>query len=114
MIRRPPRSTPLYSSAARDVYKRQVITPHWTSAMAAFGYVAGFYLCLLILEVWFAFRADIVAMSKVRSGIMGKVDVWLSLGADDGAARALAIDHKVARIWSMIGMPAACGLHGYV
>ena len=26
MIRRPPRSTPLYSSAASDVYKRQVDT----------------------------------------------------------------------------------------
>src|SRR5660398_282488 len=26
MIRRPPRSTPLYSSAASDVYKRQMIT----------------------------------------------------------------------------------------
>ena len=26
MIRRPPRSTPLYSSAASDVYKRQDIT----------------------------------------------------------------------------------------
>ena len=28
MIRRPPRSTPLYSSAASDVYKRQVQIPH--------------------------------------------------------------------------------------
>ena len=28
MIRRPPRSTPLYSSAASDVYKRQVIERH--------------------------------------------------------------------------------------
>ena len=27
MIRRPPRSTPLYSSAASDVYKRQASTP---------------------------------------------------------------------------------------
>ena len=27
MIRRPPRSTPLYSSAASDVYKRQVLPP---------------------------------------------------------------------------------------
>src|SRR5660397_290072 len=27
MIRRPPRSTPLYSSAASDVYKRQVVQP---------------------------------------------------------------------------------------
>jgi len=91
-----------------------VITPHWTSAMAAFGYVAGFYLCLLLLETWFAFREDIVAMSKVRTGIMGKVYGWLTLGSDDVSQRALAIDHKIARILSMIGIPAACGLHGYV
>ena len=91
-----------------------VITPHWTSAMAAFGYVAGFYLCLLLLETWFAFRADIVAMSKTRAGFMGKVYGLLTLGSDDVSERALAIDHKVARILSMIGIPAACGLHGYV
>jgi Ni/Fe-hydrogenase subunit HybB-like protein len=91
-----------------------VITPHWTSAMAAFGYVAGFYLCLLLLETWFAFRADIVGMSKDRTGSMGKVYGWLTLGSDDVSPRALAIDHKIARILSMIGIPAACGLHGYV
>ena len=91
-----------------------VITPHWTSAMAAFGYVAGFYLCLLILETWFAFREDIVALSKVRTGLLGKVYGWLTLGSDDVSPRALAIDHKIARILSMIGIPAACGLHGYV
>src|SRR3989338_4324226 len=91
-----------------------VLTPHWTSAMAAFGYVAGFYVCLLLLETWFAFRADIVAMSKVRAGIMGKVYGWLTLGSDDVSQRALAIDHKIARILAMIGIPAACGLHGYV
>ena len=28
MIRRPPRSTPLYSSAASDVYKRQIYWSH--------------------------------------------------------------------------------------
>ncbi len=91
-----------------------VITPHWTSAMAAFGYVAGFYLCLLILEVWFAFREDIVAMSKARPGIMGKIYGWMALGSDDVSPRALAIDHKFARILSMIGIPSAMGLHGYV
>ena len=91
-----------------------VITPHWTSAMAAFGYVAGFYLCLLLLEIWFAFRADMVAMSKTRTGIMGKVYGVLTLGSDDVSPRALALDHKIARILSMIGIPAACGLHGYV
>jgi Ni/Fe-hydrogenase subunit HybB-like protein len=91
-----------------------VITPHWTSAMAAFGYVAGFYVCLLILETWFAFRADIVALSKTQSGVMKKVYGALTLGSDDVSPRALAIDHKIARILAMIGIPSACGLHGYV
>jgi predicted membrane protein len=91
-----------------------VITPHWTSAMAAFGYVAGFYLCLLLLEIWFAFRADIVAMSKIKTGIMGKVYKLLTLGSEDVSEKALAIDHKIARILAMIGIPSACGLHGYV
>ena len=91
-----------------------VITPHWTSAMAAFGYVAGFYVCLLLLETWFAFREDIVMMSQTRTGFMKKVYGWLTLGSDDVSPRALAIDHKIARILAMIGIPSACGLHGYV
>ncbi len=91
-----------------------VITPHWTSAMAAFGYVAGFYICLLLLEVWFSFRADIVAMSKSRTGIMQKVYQALTLGSDDVSQRALDTDHTIARRLAMIGIPGACGLHGYV
>src|SRR5660398_329665 len=37
MIRRPPRSTPLYSSAASDVYKRQAygLISHWTAYLKA-------------------------------------------------------------------------------
>ncbi|MFZ2301295.1 MAG: NrfD/PsrC family molybdoenzyme membrane anchor subunit [Gallionella sp.] len=91
-----------------------VITPHWTSAMAAFGYVAAFYVCLLLLETWFSFRADIVAMSKSKTGIMQKVYQALTLGSDDVSPRALATDHTIARRLAMIGIPGACGLHGYV
>jgi Ni/Fe-hydrogenase subunit HybB-like protein len=91
-----------------------VLTPHWTSAMAAFGYVAGFYIVLLLLETWFSFRADIVAMSKSRTGIMQKVYQALTLGSDDVSPRALHTDHTIARRLAMIGIPGACGLHGYV
>ncbi len=91
-----------------------VITPHWTSAMAAFGYVAAFYIFLLLLETWFSFRADIVAMSKSRTGIMQKVYKVLTLGSDDVSQRALDTDHTIARRLAMIGIPGACGLHGYV
>lgn len=91
-----------------------LITPHWTSAMAAFGYVASFYVCLLLLEVWFAFREDIVHLSKTSKGFMKKVYGVLTLGSDDVSPKALALDHKIARILAMIGIPGACGLHGYV
>jgi len=91
-----------------------VITPHWTSAMAAFGYVAAFYVCLLLLETWFSFRADIVKMSKTRTGVMQKVYKLLTLGSDDVSQRALDTDHTIARRLAMIGIPGACGLHGYV
>lgn len=91
-----------------------VLTPHWTSAMAAFGYVAGFYVFLLLLETWFSFRADIVALSKTRTGIMQKVYKALTLGSDDVSPRALHTDHTIARRLAMIGIPGACGLHGYV
>ena len=91
-----------------------VLTPHWTSAMAAFGYVAGFYVCLLLLETWFSFRADIVAMSKSTTGIMQKVYKALTLGSDDVSKSALDTDHTIARRLAMVGIPGACGLHGYV
>ncbi|MDX8403740.1 MAG: NrfD/PsrC family molybdoenzyme membrane anchor subunit, partial [Mariprofundaceae bacterium] len=45
-----------------------VLTPHWTSAFAAVGYIAGFYIIVLILEIWFAFRADIVAKTQNSRG----------------------------------------------
>src|SRR5665647_3487684 len=44
MIRRPPRSTPLYSSAASDVYKRQLLRPPTVDGGLADPRPAG-YLC---------------------------------------------------------------------
>jgi len=91
-----------------------VITPHWTSAMAAFGYVAGFYLVILVLEVWFAFRPDIVAKSKTAEGSLRLLYRGLTLGSDDVSPAALAYDQKWARALAIIGIPSAAGLHGYV
>ncbi|MDE2625039.1 MAG: polysulfide reductase NrfD [Betaproteobacteria bacterium] len=91
-----------------------VLTPHWTSAMSAFSYVAGFYVCLLLLEIWFAFRADIVALAKTKAGFAGRIYRLLSLGSDDVSPVALAIDHRFATALAIIGIPSAGGLHGYV
>ena len=89
-------------------------TAHWTSAFAAFAYVAGFYAILLILEIWFAFRVDIVAMSQTAKGVLGRFYRLLTLGSTDVSERALAYDRKWTKVLAAVGIAAAAGLHGYV
>ncbi|MGZ5617203.1 MAG: NrfD/PsrC family molybdoenzyme membrane anchor subunit [Usitatibacter sp.] len=90
------------------------ITPHWTSAMAVFGYAAGFYLFLLVLETWFAFRPYIVRQSMQRKGPMGWFFHVLTLGSHDLSVKAMRYDRKWIFTLAVIGIPAAHGLHGYV
>lgn len=90
------------------------ITPHLTSAMAVFGYAAGFYLCLLILETWFAFRPHIVRQAQERKGALGWAFRVLTLGSYDLSENAMRYDRKWIFALACIGIPAAHGLHGYV
>ncbi len=89
-------------------------TAHWTSAFAAFGYVAGFYAILLALEIWFAFRVDIVAMAQTAGGAAGRIYRLLTLGSYDVSERALASDRAWTKVLAAIGIASAAGLHGYV
>ena len=91
-----------------------VLTPHWTSAMAAFGYFAGFYVILLILEVWFMFRPYIVQQAQERKGLLGKFCYTLALGSYDLSEKAMRYDAKWIFALAVIGIPGAHGLHGYV
>jgi len=91
-----------------------MITPHITSAFVAFGYFALFYVCLLILEIWFVFRVDIVARAQSATGLVRQFYRALSLWSDDVSERARAVDHKFMFALAVIGIPAAHGLHGYV
>ena len=90
------------------------ITPHLTSAMAIFGYAAGFYIFLLILENWFAFRPDIVEQAQKRRGLPGWFYRVLTLGSYDVSENAMRYDRKWIFALAAIGIPAAHGLHGYV
>src|SRR5450631_1147548 len=89
-------------------------TAHWTSAFAAFGYVAGFYAILLVLEIWFAFRVDIVTMAHTAQGAMGRIYRLLTLGSTDVSETALAYDRQWTKVLAAVGIGAAAGLHGYV
>ncbi len=91
-----------------------VITPHTTSAFAIFGYAAGFYAILLILENWFVFRPYIVQQAQRRKGPLGWFYRVLSLGSYDVSETAMRYDRKWIFALAVIGIPAAHGLHGYV
>ena len=91
-----------------------ILTPHLTSAMAIFGYAASFYVLLLLLENWFAFRPEIVAKAHSSTGPLRYFYRALTLGSNDVSANAMKYDHKWLFALAVIGIPAAHGLHGYV
>jgi Ni/Fe-hydrogenase subunit HybB-like protein len=91
------------------------MTPHRTSAMAMFGFVYLWYLmAVLVVEIWLDFRADIVALSQSTTGLTRWMYRAMTMGSDNVSKRALAIDERVGWIVTLIGIPSAFLLHGYV
>lgn len=91
-----------------------MITPHATSAFAIFGYAAGFYVILLVLETWFVFRPHIVQQAQQQTGPLRMLYRILSLGSNDVSDKAMNYDRKWLFTLAIIGIPGAHGLHGYV
>ena len=92
-----------------------MITPHSTSAMAIFGFVYLWYLMVvLLLEIWFDYRRDIVIWSKEKKGMVKWIYKFLTLGVTDLSPKALKWDEKLGYIVTVIGVPSAFLLHGYV
>ena len=90
-------------------------TPHSTSAMAMFGYVYMWYLmAVLTFEIWLDYRREIVLMSQSSKGAMRLIYKVMTLGSTNISERSLAIDERVGWIVTLIGIPSAFLLHGYV
>jgi Ni/Fe-hydrogenase subunit HybB-like protein len=91
------------------------LTPHTSSAMAMFGFVYLWYLmAVLVLEIWLDYRRDIVVMSQTATGWTRWVYRVMTLGSSNIGERALAIDERVGYLITVIGIPSAFLLHGYV
>ena len=90
-------------------------TPHSTSAMAMFGYVYLWYLmAVLVFEIWLDYRREIVLLSQSSKGLLRLIYRVMTLGSSNISERSLAIDERVGWIVTLVGIPSAFLLHGYV
>jgi Ni/Fe-hydrogenase subunit HybB-like protein len=91
------------------------LTPHRQSAMAMFGFVYLWYLmAVLLLEIWFDYRKDLVLTWRASTGWKRRVYGVLTLWSDDISPEALKLDERLGYIITIIGIPSAFLLHGYV
>jgi Ni/Fe-hydrogenase subunit HybB-like protein len=91
------------------------MTPQPTSAMAMFGFVYLWYLLgILLIEIWFEYRQQLILMAQQAQGLMKGVYGALSLFSKDLSPEALAFDKKASKFVTIIGIPSAFLLHGYV
>ena len=91
------------------------LTPHRSSAMAMFGFVYLWYLmAVLLMEIWLDYRRDIVLKSQTATGLERLVYRVLTLGSDNISERSLRIDERLGYFITLVGIPSAFLLHGYV
>jgi Ni/Fe-hydrogenase subunit HybB-like protein len=99
-----------------------LMTPHFTSAIAAFGIVFLTYGIIVASEIWFVYRGFIVESVLTLRGKQERsvVDTLrlaiytvLAMGAMDLSAESLHRDERAVGVLAGIGIPVACFLHGY-
>ncbi|OGF17080.1 MAG: polysulfide reductase [Candidatus Eisenbacteria bacterium RBG_16_71_46] len=91
------------------------LTPNLSSAMAMFGFVYAWYLMgVLLLEIWFEYRRDLVVLSQSERPPLRWIHRVLALFSRDASDAGLAFDRKAIKVITIIGIPSAFLLHGYV
>jgi len=91
------------------------LTPNPSSAMAMFGFVYIWYLmAVLLLEIWFDYRKSFIVWAEQEKGYKRFVYRVLSLFTKDTSPSAISFDKKAVYGITVVGIPSAFLLHGYV
>lgn len=98
-----------------------LMTPHFSSAIAAFGIVFMTYGVIVASELWFVYRRHFVETARglrdrprnLTETLRYSVARVLTLGAWDVSEHALEKDEKAVKVLAAAGIPVACFLHGY-
>lgn len=91
------------------------LTPQTSSAMAMFGFVYAWYLMVVLLvEIWFDYRRDLILWSREETGLIKLLHRVLALFSTDTSEEGHRFDLKALKVITIIGIPSAFLLHGYV
>ena len=99
-----------------------MMTPHFTSAISAFGIVFMTYAFIVASELWFEYRKHFVLTTQALAAQANKSSFdtlrmhffnALTLGAKDISNEAVQKDHNAVKKLATLGIPVACFLHGY-
>jgi Ni/Fe-hydrogenase subunit HybB-like protein len=99
-----------------------LMTPHFTSAIAAFGIVFSTYFAIVASEIWFLYRKHFVERSlslkardekRFTERLLYWVFTILTLGSFDVSEKAQRTDETAIRVLAGVGIPVALFLHGY-
>jgi Ni/Fe-hydrogenase subunit HybB-like protein len=99
-----------------------MMTPHFTSAIAAFGIVFFSYGAIVASELWFLYRKHFVGIAlhlkekkdkNFIENVRYLIYCSLTLGVYDVSEEALKKDEKAIKVLAAFGIPVACFLHGY-
>lgn len=90
-----------------------MVYPNFRSPMAWMIWLYTLYFIILIAELWFLLRRDLVQGAR-QPGWRGRVYRVLALGSPDDSDASAARDRAVVRVLATIGVPVAILFHGGV
>lgn len=99
-----------------------MMTPHFTSAIAAFGVVYSTYFAIVASELWFLYRKHFVEQSlslkkrphkTLKERLFYVIFTVFTLGSFDISPQAQRKDQKAIKVLATAGIPVALFLHGY-
>ena len=90
-----------------------MFSTNFTSMMGWMAWLYSAYFVLLLVELWFAMRADMAACAGAP-GFKGKLCGFLTFGRKDTSPEATAKDANILRILGTLGVPLAIAFHGGV
>jgi molybdopterin-containing oxidoreductase family membrane subunit len=93
---------------------RVILHPNFKSMMSWMGILYSSYFLVILFELWFAMRVDLIKTASIGTGPSAAVCRFLALGSSDTSDKSRARDSRVLKVLGSIGVPLAIAFHGGV